>query len=268
MLEKDAQSILEYMASNGLVANTSKTAFMILNLKKEQNRENITIKIGSTEVKAEQQAKLLGVTLDNNQKWSSQIKGVGGMISSLNSRLYLLRRISRVMNQDRIKKVADSLYTSKIRYGLQLIGKVRVNESDPVDTLLECLQLTQNKFARFLHGSTLLDRINTKVIFNETKILSVNQINAQTKLLEVWKSQHDEAYPLKWASREETIKRIGLKSSNKPELIIEGQSKLQTQCFINDAARIWNLAPMTIKECNSISAAKKYIKTFVKTLPI
>ena len=114
----------------------------------------------------------------------------------------------------------------------------------------------------------LLDRINTKVIFNETKILSVNQINAQTKLLEVWKSQHDEAYPLKWATREETIKRIGLKSSNKPELIIEGQSKLQTQCFINDAARIWNLAPMTIKECNSISAAKKYIKTFVKTLPI
>ena len=110
MLEKDAQSILEYMASNGLVANTSKTAFMILNLKKEQNRENITIKIGSTEVKAEQQAKLLGVTLNNNnQKWSSQIKGVGGMISSLNSRLYLLRRISRVINQDRIKKVADSL---------------------------------------------------------------------------------------------------------------------------------------------------------------
>ena len=83
------------------------------------------------------------------------------------------------MNQDRIKKVADSLYTSKIRYGLQLIGKVRVNESDPVDTLLECLQLTQNKFARFLHGSTLLDRINTKVIFNETGLVETSFMNAQ-----------------------------------------------------------------------------------------
>ena len=81
------------------------------------------------------------------------------------------------------------LYTLKIKYGIQLFGKVRLNESDSTDTLLETLQLTQHKFARFMHESTLADRINTKAIFNETNILSVNQLNAQAKLMEVWKSQ-------------------------------------------------------------------------------
>ena len=58
-----------------------------------------------------------------------------------------------------MRRISDSLYTSKIRYGIQLYGRVRMNNTDPTDTLLDSLQTTQNKFARFTHGSTLLDRI-------------------------------------------------------------------------------------------------------------
>ena len=134
-------------------------------------------------VNAEASAKLLGITLDCNQKWKTQIQGQGGTISNLNARLYLLRRLARAISKDRLRRIADSLYTSKIRYGLQLFGKVRQIESDPTEALLESLQITQNKFARFLHGSTLLDRINTKTIFKETNLLSINQLNAQIKLL-------------------------------------------------------------------------------------
>ena len=94
-----------------------------------------------------------------------------------------------------MKRISDSLYTSKIRYGVQLYGKVRIHEHDPLDTLLESLQVTQNKFARFLHGSSLMDRTSTKTIFIETNLLSINQINAQIKLLEIWKSQNIESYP-------------------------------------------------------------------------
>ena len=93
-------------------------------------------------------------------------------------------------------------------------------------------------------------------------------MNAQIKLLEVWKSLNDEAYPLKWVPRVDLIIRQGLKSSNKPDLVITGQSKLQMQSFINDAARIWNLAPASIKDCKSIGTVKYCIKSFVKTLPI
>ena len=268
MLEHDALRVLQFMASNGLVANPKKTAFMILNHKQDLSTTPISITIGNEKIMAEKSAKLLGVTLDNDQKWKSQILGKGGVISNLNSRLYLLRRLACSISRDRLKRIADSLYTSKVRYGLQLLGKVRLSNSDPSDTLLDALQIAQNKFARFLHGSTLLDRISTKTIFKETNLSSINQLNAQIKLLEVWKSQNITSYPTKWKTRIEELKREGLKSINKPELIITGRTNIQSMTFINDAAKVWNNAPSVIKECTSMSSVKKLIKTFTKTLPI
>ena len=131
-------------------------------------------------------------------------------ISSLNSRLYLLRRLARAISSDRLRRIADSLYTSKIRYGLQLYGKVRLLNNDPTETLLESLQITQNKFARFIHGSTLLDRINITIIYKEIQLLSVNQIMAQIKLTELWKSINLKDYPTQWMSRAESMKKEGL----------------------------------------------------------
>ena len=125
---------------------------MILNHKQNLESNPISINIGKVSVKAETNAKLLGVMLDSNQKWKSQIHGAGGTVSSLNSRLYLLRRLARAISNDRMKRINDSLYTSKIRYGIQLFGKVRLDEQDPTDTLLESLQITQNNLTHKFHG--------------------------------------------------------------------------------------------------------------------
>ena len=73
---------------------------MVLNHKQDLESNPITISIGKVQIKAETNAKLLGVTLDSNQKWNIQISGSGGTISNLNSRLYLLRRLSREISQD------------------------------------------------------------------------------------------------------------------------------------------------------------------------
>ena len=143
-----------------------------------------------------------------------------------------------------------------------------MSNQDPIENLLERLQVTQNKCARFLHGSTLLDKINMKTIYKETKLLSVNQINAQIKLVEVWKSLNLKNYPIQWSTRSEVMKRTGLKDSNKPELQVKGRSHLQTLTFSNDAAKIWNEAPKNIRESKTLVSAKKYIKLFVQTLPI
>ena len=79
----------------------------------------------------EKSAKLLGVILDENQQWTSQIKGMGGTINSLNSRLYTVKRLSNIISKNRVKRIYDSLYTSKLRYGLQLFGRVRCTEDEP-----------------------------------------------------------------------------------------------------------------------------------------
>ena len=54
-LEIDADRILRFMASNDLVANPSKTTFMVLNHK---SHELIKVKVGECEITQEKSAKL------------------------------------------------------------------------------------------------------------------------------------------------------------------------------------------------------------------
>ena len=46
-LEEDAQNVLAFMASNGLVANPKKTSLMFLNVKKSINQNDIKVKVGT-----------------------------------------------------------------------------------------------------------------------------------------------------------------------------------------------------------------------------
>ena len=94
----------------------------------------------------------------------------------------------------------------------------------------------------------------------ELKIPSVNQINAQIKLLEIWKSQHSKNYPIKWKKRNEAIQDRGTRASKDNLLNETFGCKILNSTFINDSARIWNLVPESIKASSTISLAKKNIK--------
>ena len=61
-LKHDADAILSYMASNGLVANASKTVFMILNLTKAEAEAELAkeIEIDGVSVERFTNTKLLG----------------------------------------------------------------------------------------------------------------------------------------------------------------------------------------------------------------
>ena len=75
-LEEDVSHILQIMASNGLLANPSKTKFMLLNNKDTETTRKIQVKLAEiSEVKS---AKLLGITMDSDQKWMSYFRGKKG----------------------------------------------------------------------------------------------------------------------------------------------------------------------------------------------
>ena len=118
-MEHDAQLVLKFMASNGLVANAKKTSFLLLNYKQELKVP--TINIGTEAVIRESSSKLLGITFQDNQQWREQVFGKGGLISALNSRLYFIRRLKGHLSLKAVMRVVDGLFTSKMRYGLQLL---------------------------------------------------------------------------------------------------------------------------------------------------
>ncbi len=78
-LEEDATNILEFMASNGLVANPTKTVFMMLNNKKTENEGTRKITVGDHQIQESKSTKLLGMQIDNDQKWRSHFCGKGGL---------------------------------------------------------------------------------------------------------------------------------------------------------------------------------------------
>ena len=159
------------MASNGLVANPKKTSLVILN-QKERKDEKISITIGLDSVSQENSAKLLGITLDSNQGWKSQMYGPGGMIMSLNSRMFTFRRLRNFhLSNSSLLKLVDGLFMSKIRYGLQLIGKVRLTESDPSNKDIENIQKVQNKLLRMLTKTKLMDMVSTATLLKQTTSL-------------------------------------------------------------------------------------------------
>ena len=157
-MEEDADIVLRYMASNGLVANASKTSFIMLNYKKSEPQ--LSLKIGGETVTREKTATLLGIKFDDDQHWESQIFGKGGVLSALNSRLYIIRRLKSHLSMKSIIKVVDGLFTSKIRYGLQLYGKVRLGQEDPKCEIFKKIQEVQNNMLRLLNGTKLSERVS------------------------------------------------------------------------------------------------------------
>ena len=56
--------------------------------------------------------------------------------------------------------------------------------------------------ARFLNSENLLDRVSTKDLLGTLNMLSINQLNAKIKLVEVWKALNVVGYPLKISRQE------------------------------------------------------------------
>ena len=246
------------MASNGLVANAKKTAFLVLNGR--QVPEDLSVQIGGVNVPREKSACLLGVKFQDNLQWRSQIYGKGGLLSQLNSRLYIIRRLQSHLCKKAVLKVVDGLFTSKLRYGLQLYGKVRTKESDPKCEDFGSIQLIQNNLMRSLNGTKVKDMVSISSLLEKFGMLSINQLNAQVKLSEMWKALNVEDYPLRveLQTRSENQVCTRADSIRKPKEI--GKTNLAQKSCISDAIRVWNLAPDHLKGGNSLALSKKEIK--------
>ena len=160
----------------------------------------------------------------------------------LNKRLYLIKRLRNHLNDKNIQKVAESIYMSKLMYGLQLMGKIRWKNSDPTQNHFKELQKTQNKLLRFLNKSQIADKIPTTTILSKLNMCSVNQLNAKIKLTEMWKATNVPNHNLnvKTANKHEDLRSSRSITNGK---LIEGFSNLATNTFLNDATRALNKAP-------------------------
>ena len=114
----------------------------------------------------------------------------------------------------------------------------------------------------------LSDHRSTKSLLANLDMSSVNQLNAQIKITEIWKTVHKDNYPIEVKKYIlEADERI-LRSKISDKLLVKGHSDLMKSSYKNDAIKLWNNCPDSITKCTSVYSAKKAIKTFVKNFPI
>ena len=115
-----------------------------------------------------------------------------------------------------------------------MCGKVRNQDSDPTQGHMEDLQKAQNKLFCLLNNTRIKDKIKTKSIAEELKMLSVNQINAQVKLTEMWKSLNVENYPVKVEKQAAVDDHRLARSIKRGDLVLQGNSETNKAAFITE----------------------------------
>ena len=121
---------------------------------------------------------------------------------------------------------------------------------------------------RTMTGKNLSDHIPTSELLKMTNMLSVNQLNAQIKIVEIWKAANVEQYPLKLNRKQVIPENRNTRACTQGKLIVPGTKPIMQKTCINDAMKIWNTCPASITKAATLATAKAEIKKFVKTLPV
>ena len=268
-LKHDADAIIRYMASNGLVANAKKTVFMVLNLTKQECESGLAneIIVDNTSVPRSSKSKLLGVIIDDKQKWKEQLTD---LTNQLNNRTFAIRRIANQLPKKEVLKVVQCIWMSKLRYGLQLCNQVRLKPEDPSNSLLDAVQVAQNKMLRMLDRVSLREHVTSLSLLKKYNLPSVNQLAAQIKLTECWKIDNIKHYPLKLENNNPN--KVESDRVIRPSSVKKWKDEAKTAAaklsFSRDAAKLWNSAPEAIKRASTLNIAKIEIKKYCDTITI
>jgi hypothetical protein len=100
--------------------------------------------------------------------------------------------------------------------------------------------------------------IPTSSLLTKYSMLSVNQLNAQIKLVEIWKALNVDDYPLTVVKQTIDNSRVNTRADTKEKPIEIGKSLLVQKTCISDAFHLWNNAPEKI--INSITLTQEKLK--------
>ena len=135
---------------------------------------------------------------------------------------------------------------------------------------MQAAQEAQNKMLRLLDNSTLADRKSTVELLNNANMLSLNQLAASIKMTEDWKSCNIENYPIEIEKNHENLvpNNRRVRPNTTRQWKEDGRTAAARDSFTRSTAKIWNQAPLEIKNAKSIGIVKKLIKDYCTTLPI
>lgn len=254
-LEQCIQDICIWMNSNALKLNEAKTEFIIFN-----NKINYAglrqLVVGSNTVKATNELKILGVTLDYKMTLEKQVTNT---CRSAHIQTRKIRSIRKYLTDNACKTLTQALVTSKLDYcNIMYVGL-------PLKTVRR-LQLTQNNAARVVGRVSRYNHIS-----NTLKSLHWLPINKRCQfktLTMTYKALHMKAPSYICESLNWYRPTRNLRSSSTTSLAPGRHRSIRIGKRLLDTstATLWNSLPSHIKAADTLLTFKKLVKTFLFTL--
>ena len=156
----------KYYTINKLKINTEKTKIMLIATDKKRTKNDLEfeLNIEGKVIKEVESARLLGVEIMNNFSWEKQVEET---IRECSSRLSGLYKISKNVNQEQRKKLAEGAILSRLRYGLEVV-------SSGTESIVKKLDNMQSKSARFVLGRNRREWSKSQG-YEELRWLSIQQ---------------------------------------------------------------------------------------------
>ena len=146
---------------------------------------------------------------------------------------------------------------------------VQIEDGDPLSGSISELRKVFNDCLRLLSGKVISDEVSIKSMLEDLGWLSLNQLAAETRLIEAWKTVHLDDYCLKDILKLRHKGSYNTRSSQVDFLDTGVEDMYGSAGFVNQTAKLWNKSPNSIKEAQTLSLAKSEIRKFViEKIPI
>ena len=203
---------------------------------------------------------MLGLTISNDLTWTNHVNQV---LSNLRSANGLLCRLAAHVRRQDLLPVVHGLLLSRIRYGLAVYGRVRLEESEPTNALMLALQKETNHALRLVCGKHMKDRVKIESLLATTGIKSINQIAAESQLRELWRTLNYNLPLNDLLPRRDDFKTRCTRSSGLNLLQVSRRDQFQGRI-----ARLWNSLPEEVRSKElSKGQVLNLIGSFVGNLP-
>lgn len=239
-VEQKANKLLRdlsvWLKNNRLTINIKKTHFVDFSIK---NRINTTIdlRLKNNIIEQVKETKYLGIILQEDLQWDSQIKLI---INKLNSQIPLYNVLKQYIPKKSLSLIYNSLSLSIINYGIELYGK---NTNKWVNQL----QKTQNRMLKLLYSKPKL--YSTNLLHKENKILKIEDRSKLRQALIIHRFIH------KTNTTNYTHRNLILNNNlhnrdlrNYLNIQVTAESHRRQNKIIENASIIWNSLNLDLKE--------------------
>ena len=253
-LELCAQDILAWMADNNLSCNSSKTEILHFSSRYLQRQSIAAVNIAGSEIKTSENARDLGVTLDQCLTMSTH---VSNLCKSASFALKRIGNIRQYLDQPSTETLVHAFVSSKLDYCNSLLYGLPDKE-------ISKIQRVHNSAARLVTKTRRADHITP--ILRKLHWLSVRKRFVFKILLFTYKILNGLApcYLAELINLRQPIRC--LRSNNdhlRLHIPVSRTKSYGGRGFSSCALALWNSLPLDVRSAPSVDTFKTKLKTFL-----